>query len=322
MAFFHGKGKNMMNSETVYKMAAELQAAKLNESKNDVIPETEVKDEVQPGVVETNDATPENENVSDDTPAQETVVESAVGNTEGTDSKKLKPSKAEQEKYAFTKLKNKERQKREKLIADYESKIKSLNDELSRFKGLDKNNFKTDDEYFDYKLSQKLKEQEAGRLQAAKTQMEAEQFEEINQQRIMNCFPDEKDREIYNKLIETSAPQFVELLDKADPDGAILSYLDDSDIAPMLIRIMMTKPEYRNEILSKKNPYSKIMALDNLAKQVTYAKSVIDKKRSSKKPMPVVGKVAKSENSSSLDKSSPDYWNERLKQLNALRGRR
>lgn len=313
-----------MNSETVYKMAAELQAAKLNESKNDVIPETEVKDEVQPEVVETNDTTPENENVSDDTPAQETVVESE--NKESAKTSEKKYTKEEQEKYAFTKLKNKERQKREKLIADYENRIKNLNSELNRFKGLQKDNFKTDDEFFDYKLNQKMKEHEFNQLQQEKNQIEAEQFEEINQQRIMNCFPDEKDREIYNKLIENSAPQFVELLDKTDPDGAILSYLDDSEISPLLIRVLMTKPEYRNEILSKKNPYSKIMALDNLAKQLTYAKSVIDKKRSSKtiekKPLPVIGKVAKTENSSSLDKSSPDYWNERLKQLNALRGRR
>lgn len=310
-----------MTSEAVYAMAQ-----KLNESKNEVIPETEVKDEVQPEVVETNDTTPENENVSDDTPAQETVVESEDKESAKTSEKKY--TKEEQEKYAFTKLKNKERQKREKLIADYESKIKSLNDELSKFKGLQKENFKSDDEYMNYLVDQKLKERESNQLQAQKAAAEAEQFEEINQQRIANCFPDEKDREIYNKLIENSAPQFVELLEKADPDNAILSYLDDSDIAPLLIRVMMTKPEIRNEILSKRNAYSKVLAIDNLAKRLTYAKSVVDKRRSNaanntaptqtKKPMPVVGKVTKSESSNSqMDKSDPNYWNNMLRDLNA-----
>lgn len=318
----------MMTSEQVYEMAA-----KLNESKNEVIPETEVKDEVQPEVVETNDTLPENENVSDEAPAQETVVESEVTESKPAENKELsqkaKPTHEEQEKFAFTKLKNKERQKREKLIADYESKIKSLNEELSKFKDLKKENFQSDDEYIDYRLDQKLKEQESNRLQIAKANAEAEAFEEINQQRIAYCFPEEKDREIYNKLIAESAPDFVELLEKADPDNAVLSYLDDSDIAPLLIRVMMTKPEIRNEVLSKRNAYSKVLALDNLAKRLTYAKSVVDKRRTKtndttvetapkqKQSIPVVGKVAKSESAAAIDKNDPNYWNNMLRDLNA-----
>lgn len=312
-----------MSTEAVLKMAQEL-----NESKAEVIPETETKDEIQPEVVETNDTTPDNENVSDDTPAQETVVESSDETKIENKPDNKKPTHAEQEKYAFTKLKNKEKQKREKLIADYESRIKKLNEELSNFKGLQKENFNNDDDYMKYLVDQKMKEQESSQLQIAKANIEAEQFEEINQQRIAACFPDEKDRESYNKLIATSAPQFVELLEKTDPDNAILSYLDDSDIAPLLIRVMMTKPEYRNEILSKKNPYSKVLALDNLAKQLSYAKSIIDKKRNSsnsnkiettKKPLPVVGKVAKSESSNQIDKNDPNYWNNMLREMNQRR---
>lgn len=307
-----------MSTEAVMKMAQEL-----NESKAEVIPETETKEEIQPEVVETNNTIPENDkSVSDETTAQETVVESKENNNN------KKPSHEEQEKYAFTKLKNKEKQKREKLIADYESRIKNLNEELSKFKGLQKDNFNNDDDYMNYLVDQKMKEKESSRLQIEKANIEAEQFEEINQQRIAACFPDEKDRESYNKLIATSAPQFVELLEKTDPDNAILSYLDDSDIAPLLIRVMMTKPEYRNEILSKKNPYSKVLALDNLAKQLSYAKSIIDKKRNSsnsnkiettKKPLPVVGKVAKSESSNQIDKNDPNYWNNMLREMNQRR---
>lgn len=300
-------------------------AQKLHESKTEVNPETEVKEEMQPENVETSEQPQNDTPASDDTTKQENVVES-VNEVEAPKEDK-KPSHEEQEKYAFTKLKNKERQKREKLISDYEARIKNLNEELSRFKDLQKDNFKTDEEYINYLVDKQMKERESAQLSQQKANIESEAFEEINQQRILSCFPKEEDREIYNKLINDSGKDFVELLDRADPDNAILSYLDDSDISPLLIRVLMTKPEYRNDILSKKSAYSKVIALDNLAKQLTYAKSIIDKRNSSpkvetKKPLPVVGKVAKSESSNVVDKTAPDYWNNKLRELNAARGRR
>lgn len=313
-----------MSSSQVYEMAQ-----RLNESKVDTIPEVESKDNVSTELNETTVQT-ENKEVVDEAPDQETVVESSE-KVESHPTKEV-PTKEEKEKYAFTKLKNKERQKRERLINDYETKIKTLNDELAKFKDLKKDSFNSDEDYVDYLVSRKMKEQETSRLEIAKANAEAEAFDEINQQRIMNCFPDEKDRESYNRLIQTSAKPFVELLEKADPDNAILSYLDDCEIAPLLIRVMMTKPEYRNEILSKKNPYSKVMAIDNLAKRLSYAKSVIDKRRSSsneketqqntKPTIPVVGKVTKTESSDVIDKNDPNYWNNVLRDLNSRKGYR
>lgn len=304
----------MMTSEDVLNYAKSL-----HESSTETNPEVEVKEEIQPENNETAVSSSENDNAVDETKAQETEVKSEE--TETVDKKNI--SHEDKEKYAFTKLKNKERQKREKLINDYESRLKALNDELTKLKGLNKDSFKNDEEYMNYLVDQKLKERESNELQLAKATAESEAFEEINQQRIMNCFPDEKDREIYNKLVSTSAPQFVELLDKADPDNAILSYLDDSDISPILIRVLMTKPEIRNEILSKRNPYSKVLALDNLAHRITQAKNIVDKKRAgstkTEKTMPVIGKVTKTESPAALDKNDPSYYNNLLKDLNNRR---
>lgn len=308
----------MLTSEQVYEMAA-----KLNEAKEEVVPETETNVEVQPEEVETNDTAPDNDNVSDETTVQETVVES------GKDTKPNKPSKDEQKDYAFAKLKNKERQKREKMMAEYEEKIKNLNAELEKFKGLSKDSFKNDEEYVDYLVNRKMKEQEANQLKIAQASVEAEHYDEINQARIVHCFPDEADRESYQKMVDANGQKFVELLSKVDPENAVLSYLDDSDISPLLIRVMMTKPEYRNEVLSKKSPYGKTLALDNLAKRLSYAKSIVDKKRanaganaSTTKPkMPVVGKVAKTESQTQIDRNDPNYWNLKLRELNQSRGR-
>lgn len=308
-----------MNSETVYKMAQELQAAKLHDAKEEVVPETETNAEVQPEEVGTNDTTPDNDNVSDDTTVQETVVES------GKDTKPVKPSKADQKDYAFAKLKNKERQKREKMMAEYEEKIKHLNAELEKFKGLSKDSFKSDEEYVDYLVNRKMTEQEANQLKMAQASVEAEHYDEINQARIAHCFPDEADRESYQKMVDANGQKFVELLSQADPENAVLSYLDDSDLSPLLIRVMMTKPEYRNEILGKKSPYGKTLALDDLAKRLAYAKSVVDKKRANaattKPKMPVVGKVAKTETQTTIDKNDPNYWHLKLRELNQARGR-
>lgn len=289
-------------------------ANKLNESKNEVIPETEVKDEVQPEVVETNDTTPENENVSDDTPAQETVVES--------ENKPVKPSKKEQEQYAFAKLKNKERQKREKL----EARIKELEEINKKYAGLNLESFQNDQsKYTEYLVGQKMNDIEKQKLLEEKRQSQMAEYDAINEQRIMNCFPDEKERTIYNKLIDEHASDFVKLLDKADPEGVILGYLDDSEISPLLIRILMTKPEYRNEILSKTNPYTKMMAMKSFEDKVSNAVKIVSRNQAkqTKKSIPVVGSVTKSETSNTqLDKNDPSYWNNKLHELNQLRGRR
>lgn len=316
------RGKNMaMTSEAVLAMAR-----KLNESKEEVIPETEPKEEIQPSEVETNDISDDNnDNVSDESATQEIVDESSK---ESAPANKVQHTKQEQEAYAFAKLKNKEKQKREKLAAEYEAKIKNLTDELEKFKGLHKEDFKNDEEYIEHLVNRRLKEQEANQLKMATANLEAEAFDEINTQRINNCFPNEEDRVTYNKLVETSGAKFVELLSSVDPENAVLSYLDDSDISPLLIRVLMTKSDLRNEVLSKKSPYGKTLALDNLAKRLSYAKSIVDKKRNSKeeKPinnnkMPVVGKVAKTESPAAIDKNDPNYWNLKLKELNQLRGR-
>lgn len=308
-----------MTSSQVYELAQ-----KLHESDTDVNPETEVKEEVQPENVETNDTIPEEtNNVGDESTGQETVEESDKN-------KKTQYSKEEKERHAFTKLKNKEKQKRERLISDYESKIKTLSEELDKFKGLKKEHFDNDEDYVNYMVDRKMKEQESINLANAKQQMETEAFEELNQQRIMDCFPDEKDREIYNRLLATSAPQFVQLLEKADPDNAVLSYLDDSDVAPLLIRVLMTKPEIRNEILSKRNPYAKFMAIDNLAKRLEYARGIINKRNAANaantqkektNKIPVIGKVSKTESTSMVDKNDPNYYNNMLREMNQKRGR-
>ena len=57
-----------------------------------------------------------------------------------------------------------------------------------------------------------------------------------------------------------------------------LSYLDDCDISPLLTRILISSPEYLNEVLSKRSPFGKYNAMDKLAQRVQYAREEMKKR--------------------------------------------
>jgi len=103
-----------------------------------------------------------------------------------------------------------------------------------------------------------------------------------NERRVAQCFPDEADREIYNRLVKNSGSAFVEKLDEEDPDGVILGCLDDCDISPIVLRVMMTKPQFLNEILSKKTRHGKEVAFDSLVNRCRVADKIVKSKKASR----------------------------------------
>lgn len=223
---------------------------------------------------------------------------------------------ADKSEFAFKKLKNKEKAKRQKLISDYDAKIKSLQQELETYKN--KSEKTVSDE-----VDERLNAYQLSQLNAAKEQAEQEDFEILNNERIEFCFPNENDRDRYRQLVDNGGVKLVKTLEARDPENAILSYLDDCDVAPLLIQVLMTKPEIRNNILSKRSPYNKVLAMENLANRLLQAKKIVDGKAKvteKKNKLPNIGKVTTADKSPSLpDKSNPSYWEAKLKQLNSLR---
>lgn len=276
------------------------------ETPAETTPATEVKEEEVPPSSETNSVG--TETVEETKPVTET--KSVV------DKRKL--SKQDKINYSFAKKNAK--------LKKLEERIKELEAENAKFKGLKLDNFDNNhQEYIDYLWEQKSREDEQHKLESELYSQRAKEAEEINNKRVEACYPDEKDREIYTKMVAEHGKDLVAKLDEADPEHSILSYLDDSDISPILIRVLMTKPDIRNEILSKSSPYTRIIAMSKLEQVIRNSQAIIAKRnkgsnaatsedKPAKPSIPVVGSVTKSDNISN-SKGVKDY-NQILHELN------
>ena len=234
------------------------------------------------------------------------------------ETQKKQYSKQEKIDFAF----QKEKAKRKKL----EARIRELEEQLKNQPNKTLSDFNNNvEDYFDYKFGKTTAEAEHKRLEDEIVESKRYEAEQINKQRIINCFPDEAEQAKYNQLVVQNGPKFVKMLDDADREGAILGYLDDSDVAPILIRIMMTNKDYRDGVLSKSSPYGKQRAMEQLEAKVRWAQQQLANKAAKKeaapaepaKPtIPVVGTVTKSD---SNDSAVVKDYNQVLQKLNARR---
>jgi len=180
-----------------------------------------------------------------------------------------------------------EKDKRKKQKLSYEQSIARLeaeNAELrKRLGNVDSEDFKVDNKNLSDIVQLRTNENEAKRLSEERERVMMEDDVAENERRVAQCFPDEQDREIYNRLVKNSGTDFVERLDAEDPDGVILGCLDDCDISPIVLRVMMTKPQYLNEILSKKTRHGKEVAFDALVNRCRLADRIVKSKRAQKK---------------------------------------
>lgn len=238
---------------------------------------------------------------------------------------KPKPTKQEQIDFAFAK----EKAKRKRL----ESRIKALEEELKNTKNKTQSDFNNNiDEYVAYMVDKKTKENELNRTKQDVIESRNAEYEQVNEKRIADCFPDENERNTYLTMVKQHGKEFLNELDTYDPEGVVLGYLDDSDIAPLLIRVLMSSDKYRNDVLSKTSPYSRAIAIDRLASGIRYAKDKLNEQKAQQtqqttetvqpvqeKPLPIIGSITKSDDSSNAN--VVPNWQDRLRKLNAARGR-
>ena len=323
----------MLTSEKVYEMAAKMNGAKDVETKDSKteakVEETKVEtaaDETAktPKIeekLETADTEKKSETAqpkAKDEQVEESKAEEKKPEAEETKPKsektekqeeKKNPSKQEQIDFAFKKQKAKYKKLEERFRA-----IEEENRKLKSGLTLADFNNKPED-FMDYLVNKKVLEREKSRIQEEYTQARQEEFNELYEKRIENCFPDEAERNIYNNLIRNEGRNFLSELDQEDPDGVILGYLDDSDVQPIMLRILMTNENYKNNILSKHSPYMKLRALEDLENRIKYAQAELAKRKEAvpekiedtkpaaitqekpATPIPVIGSVTKSDTS-------------------------
>lgn len=234
----------------------------------------------------------------------------------------------------------KEKEKRQRQKERYEREIAVKNKEIAELKAKlgDGAEFKADKENIQTLVSLQAKESEVSRLTEEREQVEMEDAIAENERRVNACFPDEEDRKIYNTLLQNSGEAFVKKLDAVDPDGVILGCLDDCEISPIVLRVLMTRPKFLNDILSKKTRHGKELAFDSLVNQCRVADKIVRSNKAKKQTSQ--GKGGEEANKKPLDNVKPTgrntkagaeggtggpvvknaaYWNDYLK--NHPRGR-
>lgn len=310
----------MLTSENVYEMAAKMNNDSKNvETENSKAEAKAEEIKAETAAHETANA-PKNENLVADTEKKsETkptiaktaeVEESKAGNEpEKSESKEKKeekkndkvPARQEQIDYAFKKQKAKYKklEERYRAIEEENRKLKS---------GLTLEDFgNKQNDYVDYLVNKKLLEKEQSRIHDELVQAKQEEFNEIYEKRISDCFPNKNEQDIYNDLVKREGNKFLAELDREDPDGTILGYLDDCDVQPIMLRILMTNEQYLDKVLSKRSSYSRFRALEDLENRIKYAQAEMSKRQGelekkeeiteTKPTIPVIGSVTKSDNS-------------------------
>lgn len=181
----------------------------------------------------------------------------------------------------------KEKDKRKRQNQQYQAEIERLKRENAELKGkLGSDDFKADKDSVSALVKMQTNENEISRLQNEQVNNQMADDMAENERRVNLCFPEEADRKIYAQLLQNSGTAFVEKLDAADPEGVVLGCLDDCEISPIVLRVLMTRPAFLNDILSKKTRHGKELAFDALVNQCKVADKII---RSKQKKTPTAG---------------------------------
>lgn len=228
----------------------------------------------------------------DDTVHQQRTVD----DTSKTD--KDDKNRASKRDFAF----EREKAKRKKQKEQYESRIKELESELERFKDLKLSDFKDNQEaYINYQLDQREQKRNIDLEKQRLQRIQEEELTAENERRISLCFPDENERKEYADLLETKGQDFLEALERFDPENVVLTYLNDMEKYPVLLRKLMTDGEALKSVFKKRDPMFRKLALEKLSNNLN------------RKALPVIGRQISSQPTSSNVRDI-NYWNNYLKE--------
>jgi len=223
---------------------------------------------------------------------------------ETEDKNKTKKSKTytkeQKTQHAFAKEKS-----RRKAV---EAELAKLKEKLKKYEGLSLEHFKNDQAaYNDYKLDRRFDEEKVKSLESEQAELYNEEAAETARRRVEACYPDEATQAKYQNLIARAesdfesmhpgigARSFSEFLLR-EKDHAVISYLQDSDNAPKLIRHFIHKPEVAQRIMAMNNQYNKFIELKQLENRMLMFEKINKSKgvqpKVEKKVLPNTGKVA------------------------------
>ena len=253
---------------------------------------------------------PRNEGSEGSEPKQNEGSERVADNvTEG----KRKPSRQEKIDYAFQRERKRHKasmEAKDKRIAELEAKIKRY--ESLEQKDFDPNNVK---DYITHELTLRDEKAELEQLKGERDRSDAEfrtkEAGERHERQVAECYPEEKDRDAYYRLLQNGGKKFQDFLAEYD-DGTIQAFISDSTIAPKVISALMRNPETLRKIVERKNPMGKTVLLQQLENRLALQTRLSSRKSETKKALPVTGGAVK--NPGVSETSGRRDWNQYLRE--------
>lgn len=220
-----------------------------------------------------------------------------------------------------------EKQKRKEQHAKDRARIKELEDELAKYKGLRLEDFQNNVEnYTDYRLKERDMQAEVKQTQERIEREEAEEMARETERRVNLSFETQEERDDYNDLIAENGQAFLEALSEHDPKGVVLDYLNSVERYPIVLRELMTNPKSLGYVFRDKDPAILRINLHNFAKDLLDGKkdapvvekqteqSTIQPKPEVKPAIPVIGKQVTTSSAPAEPVHDRNYWNNYLRQ--------
>ena len=218
-----------------------------------------------------------------------------------------------------------EKQKRKEQHAKDRARIKELEEELAKYKGLSLKDFDNNVEnYTDWRLKERDMQNEVQSTKERVEREEAEEMEREAERRVNLSFESEDERDDYNELLRTNGPKFYEALQKADPNGVVLDYLNSVEKYPIVLRKLMTDMDSLRYVFRDKDPVILRYNLHQFTKELLEGKKPEEKPKDGqpettpqpepKKPtMPIIGKQVTANGKPSEPVHDRAYWNDYLR---------
>lgn len=224
--------------------------------------------------------------------------------------------------YAFIR----EKQKRKEQKQKYEARIKELEEELERKKGLDYEHFTNQDgtpdprSYVNWKFKERDMQDEIRRIRELNDQ---EQYNyELERDKIITerCFPNPQDLQDYNQMIASKGKAFAEAVREKDPNGVVFKYLESLNDYPIVIKELMDlekNPRLLSRVFRSTDPDSLKRNIATVADEILeshYHPVQTQVQPESKPAIPVIGKQI-TNNTTTVEPKVKDrnWWNNYLK---------
>lgn len=254
----------------------------------------------------------------EDKPEEKPEEKEAKDKLEEGNEKKLPPSKKYTKDQRIAHSFAIEKKKRQAAQA----RVKELEAELDKIKGLKPADFGDDVEaYTSYRIEEAKKRDELERKQEFIKQSEADEQRLETERRVSMCFPDEADRAEYEDLIASRGVEFYEALQKFDPKGVVLDYLNGVEEYPKVLRELMSNNRSLAYVFRDLDPWELRHNLHVFTKDFLAGKQAVpeEKKEPEQQPeppkpkIPVIGKQVTAQAKPTEPVHDRAYWNEYLR---------